>query len=133
MAAVTKVKVRPVTPVAYEVNDKGTLVVDVLAGDLLIITASGWDKATTSTPEAHGIALLDGFAGGVASVGIQGEMDGFSGLTPGNTLYPSGSVAGGIDTTATTYYSAATTPAVAVPAIPRIRAVSATRIRYCFV
>jgi hypothetical protein len=138
MAAVTRVKARPQSPTGYEVNDSGAYTEAVVAGDLLVINgenASGhktWGKAPTTTKDAHGIALMDGYTGGVAEVGIQGEMDGFSGLTAGADLFPSGSVAGGIDTTAPTYYSAATTPAVAVPAIPRIRAIGTTRIRYNF-
>jgi len=134
MAAVTRVKARPVTPVGYEFNDTGTLTEAVTAGDLLTLGASGWSKAATSAVNAHGIALQDGFAGQTNfPVGIQGEMDGFSGMTPGTALYPSGATAGGLDTTATTFYSAATTPAVAVPAQPNVRAVSATRIRFNFV
>lgn len=135
MAAVTRVKARPCTPVGYEVVEKSaTLTEAVVAGDLLTLGASGWSKAATSTVNAHGIALQDGYAGQKdASVGIQGEMDGFSGMTPGAPLYPSGTTAGGIDTTAPTSYSAATTPAVAVPAAPDIRAVTASRIRYRFI
>lgn len=137
MAAVTRVKARPVSPPGYEVNDKGQAAVDLTAGDLLIITNATpgngyekvWDKATTSTANAHGIALMDAKAGQIASVGIHGEMDGYSGLTPGAALYPSTSVAGGIDTTAPDY--AATTPAV--PSLPNVRAITATRIRYNFV
>lgn len=137
MAAVTRVKARPVTPVGYEVNDKGTLTEDVTAGDQLVISGESggvktWSKAPTDAIEADGIALTDGFSGGVADVGIQGEMDGFSGMTVGDLLYPSGSTAGGLDTTATTFYSAATTPAVAVPAPARVKAIGATRIRYSY-
>ena len=131
MAAVTRVKARPCTPVGYEVVEKAaTLTEDVTAGDLLTLGASGWSKAGTSTVSAHGIALQDGYAGQKdASVGIQGEMDGFSGMTPGTPLYPSGTTAGGLDTVAPTF--AATTPAV--PATPDIRAVTASRIRYRFI
>lgn len=137
MAAVTRVKARPVSPPGYEVNDKGQAKVDITAGDLLIITndtpSNGfekvWDKATTSTLNAHGIALMDAKAGAVVSVGIQGEMDGWSGMTPGAAAYPSGSAAGGLDTTAPSEF--ATTPAVT--ARPNVRAISATRIRYNFV
>lgn len=134
MAAVTRVTARPVTPVGYEFYDSGTLTEDVTAGDLLINGASGWSKATTSTVNAHGIALQDGYSGQANfPIGVQGEVDGFSGMTPGTALYPSGSTAGGLDTTAPTFYPAATTPAVAVPAQPNVRAVSATRIRFSFV
>ena len=130
------VKARPVSPPGYEVNDKGQAAVDLTAGQLLIITNATpnagfekvWDKATTSTTTAHGIALMDAKAGGIVSVGIQGEMDGFSGMTPGAPIFPSGSTAGGLDTTAPTAF--ATTPAVT--ATPDVRAISATRIRYRF-
>ncbi|OJW05787.1 MAG: hypothetical protein BGO39_05005 [Chloroflexi bacterium 54-19] len=135
MAAVTRVKARPVTPVGYEVNDKGTLTEDVIAGDQLVISGEvanvkQWSKCPTTAKEADGIALTDGFNGGVADVGIQGEMDGFSGMTPSTPLYPSGTTTGGLDTTAPTFYSAATTPAVAVPAPARVKAIGATRIRF---
>lgn len=120
MAAVTRVKGRPCTPAGYEVNDKGTLTEAVNAGDLLKNGASGWSKAAAGATEADGIALQDGYSGQSGfSIGIQGEMDGFSGMTPGTALYPSGSVAGGLDTTA----------AGAI----RVKAVSATRIRYSFI
>src|SRR5688572_26070607 len=102
MAAVTRVKARPCTPVGYEVVEAAaTLTEAVTAGDLLTLGSSGWSKAAGdgSVLNAHGIALQDGYAGQKdASIGIQGEMDGFSGMTPGAPLYPSGSVAGGIDT-----------------------------------
>src|SRR5437868_111246 len=136
MAAVTVGTLHPVSPPGYEVNDKGQAKVAITKGQLLIITNDTpnagfekvWDKAATSTTTAHGIALMDAAAGAVVSVGIQGEMDGFSGLTAGAPLFPSGSVAGGIDTTAPTAF--ATTPAVT--ASPNVRAVSPTRIRYNF-
>lgn len=126
MAAITRVKARPCTPVGYEVVDKAQLSVDVVAGDLLKYTGASSDgqsvigKAAAGATEVDGIALQDGYAGERGfSVGIQGEMDGFSGLTPGAALYPSGAVAGGIDT-------------VAAGAI-RMKAVKTTRIRYNFV
>lgn len=141
MAAVTRVKARPVEVPGYEVNDTGQAAVDIVAGDLLIITNATpgngfekvWDKATISTDNAHGIALMDAKAGQVVSVGIQGEIDGFSGMTRGADLYPSTAVAGGIDTVAPVYYNAATTPAVDVPASADMRAVTASRIRFSFV
>jgi hypothetical protein len=122
MAAVTRSKARPCTPVGYEVVDKGTLTEDVTAGDLLTLGASGWAKAATSgITEAMGIALQNGYSGQAGfSVGIQGEMDGFSGMTPGAALYPSTGTAGGLDTTAI------------AGATVRIRAVTASRIRYNF-
>lgn len=126
MAAVTRVKGRPCTPVGYEVVDKVELAGDVVAGDLLKLNGSmsGGQpiatKAAAGATEADGIALQDGYAGQRGfSMGIQGEMDGFSGMTPGTPLYPSASVAGGLDTTA----------AGAI----RVKAVTDTRIRYSFV
>ena len=126
MAAVTRVKARPCTPVGYEVVDKCALAADVVAGDLLKYTGASSDglavmtKAAAGATEADGIALQDGYSGQAGfSVGIQGEMDGFSGMTPGAALYPSASVAGGLDTTA----------AGAI----RVKAVRPTRIRYNFV
>ena len=130
MAAVTRVKARPVLIPGYEVNDDGQAKVALVAGDGLVIVAdtptrSGfnrvYDKAPTTATEHHAIALMDAKAGGKVEAGIHGEIDGFSGLTPGVPIYPSGTVAGGLDTTA---------PAGAVI---RMRAVSATRIRYTLV
>lgn len=101
MAAITRTKGRPVTPVGYEVNDVGTVTEDITAGDLLQLGSSGWSKCLAGEVEAHGIALKDYYSGqGGCDVGIQGEMDGFSGLAPGAALWPSPSVAGGIDTAA---------------------------------
>jgi hypothetical protein len=136
MAAVTVVKAKPVQVPGYEVNDKGQAKVALTAGQLLIMTGDApraghermWDVAPAGATDIHGIALMDCPINGTASVGIQGEMDGFSGMTPGTPLYPSASVAGGIDTTAT---SVATTPVV--PHAARIRATTASRIRYSFV
>lgn len=122
MAAVTRVDAHPVTPVGYEVNDKGLLTEDCIAGDQLKNTAAGWTKLPGGALEADGIALMDGYAGDRGfSIGLQGEMDGFSGLTRGDPLYPSATVAGGLDTTAPT------------GATIRVRAATATRIRFSFV
>lgn len=138
MAAISRVKAIPVTPVAYEVNDKGQAKVALVPGDLLVMTndaptRSGhevvWTLAPTSTLHAQGICLVAAAAGATVDVGIQGEMDGYENLVPGTPLYPSASVAGGIDTAAATEF--ATTPAVKADA--DIRAVRKTRIRYCFV
>jgi hypothetical protein len=121
MAAITRVKARPCAPAGYEVNDKGLAAEAWVAGDLLVNGADGWAKAD-GVDEAHGIGLQDAYAGqGNCSIGIQGEMDGFSGLTPGAPLYPSAAVAGGLDTTAVE------------GATVRVRAATATRIRYNFV
>ena len=129
MAALTLGTLNPVTIVGYEVNDRGQAATDITRGQLLSITtatpAAGfsavWDKAATTVTDPAGIALMDCKAGGTVSVGIHGEMDGYTGLTPGTFVYPSGTVAGGIDTTKPS------------GAVERIRAVSTTRIRFCFV
>jgi hypothetical protein len=116
------VKAKPCSPAGYEVNDKGVAVEAWVAGDLLTNGAGGWSKAVGGTLEAHGIGLQDAYAGqGNCSIGIHGEMDGFSGMTPGAALYPSATVAGGLDTTAV------------VGATIRVRAATASRIRYTFV
>lgn len=132
MAAITVVDCHPVTPVGYEVVDKCELLVDVVAGDLLTFTGSMsavstkqpiMTKApTTGITEAHGIALMDGYAGQRGfSVGIQGEMDGFSGMTPGAPMYPSVTTAGKHDTT------------IITGAIVRMRSITDTKARYSFV
>ena len=129
MAAVTIGTLRPVTPPGYETNDRGQAAVDITKGQLLVQTATApgsgyevvWDKAPTTNTDPAGIALMDCKAGGTVSVGIRGEMDGFTGLTPGAFLYPSASVAGGIDTSKPT------------GAVERIRAATTTRIRFSFV
>jgi len=123
MAAVTVVKARPCTPVGYEVNDKCVLSGAVTAGDCLKFTGAVSNglpvmaKATGGATEVDGIALTDGYDGQAGySYGLQGEMDGFSGMTPGTAIYPAPSTAGGWDTSA----------AGAI----RAKAITATRIRY---
>lgn len=138
MAAVTRNTARPVTPVGYEVNDKGQAKVAIEAGQLVIMTndtptRSGhevvWDLATTSTLYADGICLQDVAAGGTIDVGLHGEMDGYADLTPGTPLYPSASSAGELDTTAPEEFG--TTPSS--KANFQIKAVRSTRIRFNFV
>lgn len=122
MAAVTRTKGRPVTPVGYEVNDKGVCAADWTTGDELINSAAGWVLAPAGALEAHGIALNPAKIGDRGcDIGLQGEMDGFSGLVPGAALYPSATVAGGLDTTAV------------AGATIRVRAAATTRIRYSYV
>lgn len=128
MAAPTRVKVRNVTVVAYEVNDKVQLAVDVEPGDQLQYTGatSRGQSVMTKLPidalEADGIALRKGYAGERGfDVGLHGEMDGFSGLVPGTPYFPSGAIAGGLDST------------VVVDATIRVKAVKTTRIRFCYV
>lgn len=121
MAAVTKVAPLSVAPTGYEVNDKGMTTEAIARADQIIIGASGISKCTAGSIECHGIALKAAAVGMLVEYGVHGEMDGFSGLTPGAPLYPSATVAGGLDTTATA------TPIV------RVRAVTATRIRFAYV
>jgi hypothetical protein len=128
MAAITRVKARPCAPAGYEVNDKVTLAGDVVAGDLLAFTGdmsngqAVMDLAAADAEDVAAIALQNGYEGQAGfSVGIQGEMDGFSGMTPGDLLFPSATVAGGLDDAPTT------------AATPNIRAVTTTRIRFSFV
>ncbi|HYP18611.1 MAG TPA: hypothetical protein VEY08_00950 [Chloroflexia bacterium] len=129
MAAVTVVKARYVTPVNYEVIDKCVLSEAVVAGDQLVFTGTVTNglpvmsKAPTAgITEAHGMAIKDGYAAQEGfEVLIQGEMDGFSGLTPGNPIYPSTATAGKLDTTAI------------ASATVRVRAIRATRIRVSYV
>ena len=92
------------------------------AGDPVIITtavpSSKWEMTVTKAAAAvaHGICLKTVSTGGTAEVAWRGEMDGFSGLTPGAPL----TVASGeIDNTA---------PGAGVST--QIRAVTATRIRW---
>ena len=127
MAAITRVAPLHVSPTAYEVIDKGTATEDIAVSDQIIIVAGGTashpriSKCTAGAIECHGICLKTTKAEQLIEYGVQGEMDGFSGLTPGAALYPSAGTAGVIDTTVT-----------ATP-ITRVRAVTTTRIRYSFV
>lgn len=138
MAAVTRVKSHPCTPVGYEYVTEGAVLTEaVFAGDLLIQGASGWSKllgnSVANLTARRGMAMQDGYAGQRdASIAIHGEADGFSGMTPGAPLYPSASVAGGIDTVANVFYTAATTPVVNVPEQPRMWAASASRVYFSF-
>lgn len=128
MAAVARsTEVHPVTPVGYEVNDKCELSEAVEAGDLLKFTGAMsaglpvMSRVAAGGADADGIALTKGKAGKRGfSYGVDGEMDGFTGLTPGGRLYPSGSVAGGLDTTVVAAFT------------PRVKAISTTRIRFRF-
>lgn len=121
MAAITKVDPAPLS-VGNEFNDAGYAAVAFTAGDPVIITGAAppsrkWDATIgAATTEAHGVALKDCAVGGTVEYGIVGEMDGFSGLTPGAPLTV---VGGSIDTTA---------PGAGVAV--RIRAVTPSRIRY---
>lgn len=125
-------KPKLVSPPGYEVVDVGTATEAISSGQLVVRTASGWSKAPAGTQFAHGVALKDYIAGqGGCDFLIQGEMDGYDasgGITPGAPIYPSASVAGGLQTDVLTV---ATTPAVTVT--PQIRAATATRLRFNFV
>jgi hypothetical protein len=129
MALVAESKVRNVTPVAYEFNIRARLSEDISgAGTQLVYTGVITDgvpvmsKApTTGITEADGISLEKGSAGDVIDVGISGELDGFTGMTPGAKLYPSTTSAGRLDTTAI------------ANAVVRVKAHSATRIRFHYV
>jgi hypothetical protein len=126
MAAITRVAPLHVSPTAYEVIDRGKATESIAKSDQIVISgASGSEQTVSKCPagaiECHGIALKAALAGQLCEYGVQGEMDGFSGMTPGAALYPSASTAGVIDTTAT-----------ATP-IARVRAVLPTRIRYSYV
>ena len=130
MAAVTRVKARPVTPAAYEFNQDATQAAAALvAGTLVTISAAtpaaGFHRvveaatiASAGTNAKVYMVLMDAKAGGGVNLGNHGEIDGFSGLTPGAPLYQSAAVAGGIDN------------AKPVGAVERMWAISATRIYF---
>lgn len=128
MAAITVDKPRSVSIPGYEVNDVCVLAEDVNAGDLLSFTGNMVDnmpemeKAPAGNLNVDGIALQDGYNGQRGfDVGVQGEMDGFDGLTPGTRLYLSGSNDGEIDDTDP-----------GGNAVAQIKAVTDTRIRFNF-
>lgn len=108
MAAVVRVKPRHVAPVGYEWIDICELTEDVVAGDFLEFTGVMSDNLPLmrklpagASAEPDGIALKDGYAGQRGlDYGIHCEMDGFSGLTPGDLVFSSAAVAGGQDTAA---------------------------------
>lgn len=129
MPQVTRVKPLLVSPPGYEVVDVGTATEAISRGMLVRQTAAGWSKAPAGATDASGVALQDYYLGqGGCDFLVQGEMDGYSGLTPGDPLYPSATVAGNIQTEVLTV---ATTPPVPVTA--RMRAATASRIRFNFV
>lgn len=128
MAAVNRVKARNCTVVGYEVNDKVQLSEDVVAGDLLKFTGVVVNGMAVmglnpgGEIDADGMAIKDGYAGQRGfDVAIHGEADGFSGLVPGTPLFPSAAVDGGLDTTEPE------------GAPVRVKAVTATRVRFLFV
>lgn len=124
-------KPKLVSPTGYEVVDVGTANEIILSGQLAIRNATGWSKCPTTNNEAHAVALKDYAAGqGGCDFLVQGEMDGYDmtgGIVPGTDIYPSASVAGGLQSD---LRSIATTPVVPLPV--KIRAVTATRLRFNF-
>jgi hypothetical protein len=123
MAAVTRGdRCKPVIVPGYEVIDVGVCAEAWETGDQLVNSAAGWVLAPDDAVEGHGMAMKPAFVGQRGcDILMQGEMDGFSGLTPGDPLYPSATVPGGLDTTPV------------VGATVRVRAVTATRIRVNYV
>ena len=124
MAAITKVAPKLVSPVGYENVFYAYASEALKAGDAVVITSAtapgGFECVVeeASAAVAHGIALKNVGAGGRAEIAWRGEMDGFSGLTPGAAL----SIASGaIDDTA---------PDATQVGAAAIRAVTATRIRF---
>lgn len=120
MAAATRgPKIHPCIPVGYErVSMIRTVTEAVVAGDLLILGANGWSKSTAASPgDKRGFAAMDYAAGRRdCSIHTHGEMDGFTGLTPGAPLYPA--AAGGLETVAVAGFTGL------------IHAVSATAIEF---
>lgn len=107
MGAVTKTAyIRPVTPPGYEWNDSGQAKTDIARGDVLSVSTDtpgmGFNKvfakAATTAKNGDAIALMDAKAGQLVEVGFAGEIDGYSGLTPGAQLYCSQVTAGQIAT-----------------------------------
>lgn len=126
MAAVTytAASISLCSPVGYEAVQHGYAGDDFVPGDLVIISgtppSTRWDCAFehAAAAIAHGIVLKTCSEGGTVEVAYVGEMDGFSGLTPGAPL----SIASGvIDDTA---------PANTQVGASVVRAVNATRIRF---
>lgn len=133
MAAVTRVDVAFVSPPGMEGIDRGFATEAIVRGDPVVISGAApsrlYDcsvsKATGN--EAHGIAIKDKQTGGLCEFAFFGEIDGFSGLTPGAPLSV---VAGNLDTdppviTGTT----ATGGASSHQPYAQLRAVNASRIR----
>lgn len=116
MAAITSNAPVLASPAGYENVDFGYASEAIAAGDLVVITnaaapSSRWDKvyAKATGTTAHGIAIKAVGAGGTCEVAYRGEIDGFSGLTPGAPL---SIVDGELDTTAPTgqVFARAVTP-----------------------
>ena len=129
MAVVAPNNPRWVTPAGMGFTDRAQAATDLLAGQLVVFNGTtpnaGHDKvcalAGASAVDPNAVVLQDCKAGDSASLGIIGEMDGFSTNMPaaGTALFAS-ATPGSIDTT------------VVASAQIRMRAVSATRIRFNF-
>ena len=119
MAEVTLLKGRYVTIPGYEVVRKGVATETLKAGEAVVQSAAGFSKAPANALDVHAVAIQDYYAGqDDCSFMIHGEMEGFSGLTPGAALHASTTVAGGW------------ADAGASGSIARARAVSPTRISF---
>ena len=125
MAAITKVAPALASPVGYENVFYAYASVALVPGDVVVITSatpssSQFDcvVAKAAAAEAHGISLKTTGIGGLAEICFRGEMDGYSGLTPGAGLTIASGV---IDNTA---------PANTQVGAAAIRAVTPTRIRF---
>lgn len=117
MAELTLIAPKYNTVPGYEVVRAGVATEDIPAGSAVVQTATGWSIAPAGTVDFHGIALQSYYAGqGGCSFLIQGEFDGFAGLTPGANVFVSTTVAGGW------------ADAGASGALVRARAVTPTRI-----
>lgn len=118
MAAVTQVNVRPVQVIEAKI---GKAAAAFTRGKPVVIdSAAAVDprypctyKAATAEVSFDGIVLRDCLAGREVEVLTRGELEGFSGLTPGQTLTV---LAGVIDNTA------------AGSGLERLKAISATRV-----
>lgn len=123
MAAVTRGdRAKPIIVPGYEVVDVGVCAEAWETGDQLVNSAAGWVLAPDDALEAHGMAMKPAYVGQRGcDILMQGEMAGFEGLTPGDPLYPSATVPGGLDTTAP------------VGAVARVRARTTTSVRVNYV
>ena len=70
----------------------------IALGDQIIETATGVAKAAAGATSAHGMAISAAVAGEQVDYIKQGEVSGFTGLVRGAQLYPSATVAGGLQT-----------------------------------
>jgi hypothetical protein len=108
MAAVARdgTKIGNVLVIATDKTYRETpLLVDCERGQRLKLTSTGWRLASAGE-RANGVAMKKGHAGQVGfDILTIGEQDGYSGLTPGVSLYPSATLDGELDTTAVNGFS----------------------------